>query len=151
LKLNDNLISLGIESYSNKVLRFIKKGGTEKKIREAIKHVTDFGFKVRLFFIIGFPYETKKSLKRFYTFILRYPIHQLRFFNLISYEQTELMDWLRINGKLLYLPDEYMNYFAKYRDIPVFEARYTMSPEDRAKELRIARKIAAIMEKKNKL
>ena len=143
-------ISFGVESFSDEVLRFIKKGTTVKRIQEAIKNSTDMGFKVRLFFIVGFPYETVESLRKIYKMVLKYPVYQVRFFNLIPYENTEIMDWLEENGKMLTPPKEYMNDFKKYQDIPVFEAEHTMSPEERTYELKIARKFADLINDRSK-
>jgi len=143
-------ISFGVESLSDVVLRFIKKGTTEKQIEERVKEAIDMGFKVRLFFIIGFPYQTKESMRKTYKFVLKYPIYQVRFFNLIPYENTELKDWLDENGTFFYLPSEYMNDFKRYQDIPIFEAKYTMSAEERTEELKIADKVANLVKERSK-
>ena len=143
-------ISFGIESFSDKVLKFIKKGTTEKQIEAAIKLATGIGFKVRLFFIIGFPYQTIESLRITYKKILEYPVFQVRFFNLIPYENTVLADWLEENGKMLYPPEEYMSNFKKYQDIPVFEAKNTMTSEERIRELKIARNFMKLIDERSK-
>lgn len=149
-RLGVEYISFGVESFSDEVLRFIKKGTTEKQVEEVVKNSCEMGFKVRLFFIIGFPYQTKESLRRVYRFVLRYPVYQVRFFNLIPYENTELMRWIHENGELIYEPSEYMNDFKRYQDIPVFEGKGTMGAEERKEELRIARNFAKLIEERSK-
>ncbi|MBW2974182.1 radical SAM protein, partial [Candidatus Woesearchaeota archaeon] len=149
-RLGVDYISFGIESFSDPVLDFIRKGTTEKKIEEAVRNATEMGFKVRLFFIIGFPYQTKESLRNTYKFVLKYPVYQVRFFNLIPYENTGLMEWLDENGRMIYDPYEYMNNFKRYQDIPVFEAKHTMSPEERKNELKIAREFEKLIAERKK-
>jgi radical SAM superfamily enzyme YgiQ (UPF0313 family) len=140
-----DFISFGIESFSDKVLRFIKKGTNTKKIEKVVRMATEMGFKVRLFFIIGLPYETMESLDALFGFVLKYPIYQVRFFNLVPYQRTALMDWIEENGKLLYPPQEYMNNFKKFQDIPIFTANNTMGIKERKQALIKARHISEVV------
>ncbi len=57
------LISLGIESGSDDVLRHMKKGTTTSKIRECVKMIRASGIDIAAFFILGFPGETEKTIK----------------------------------------------------------------------------------------
>lgn len=139
-------ISFGVESFSDTVLRFIKKGTNTKQIEKVVRLATEMGFKVRLFFIIGLPYETMDSVENLFNFVLKYPLFQVRFFNLVPYENTALMDWIVENGELLYLPQEYMNNFKKYQDIPIYTAQHTLGIEERKKALQKARSISQIIE-----
>ena len=149
-KLGVDYLSFGIESFSDPVLNFIKKGTTEKKIEEAIINAVELNFKIRLFFIIGFPYQTVESLRKTYKFLLKYPIYQVRFFNLIPYENTALMDWLESNGELIYPSIVFMSNFKQFQDIPVFRAKYTLSPEERVKELKLARNFEKLISERAK-
>ncbi len=135
-------ISFGVESFSDAVLGFIKKGTTTGRIEAVVRLATEMGFKVRLFFIIGFPHETPQSLEDMFAFIKRYPVYQARFFNLVPYQGTALMDWIDAHGRMLYPYREYMNNFKTYQDIPLFEAEHTMSVQERAKALERARQVA---------
>ncbi len=108
------------------------------------------GLKLRLHFIMGFPYQSINSLHDTYKFLLTYPIYRVRFHNLIPYPNTFLMEWLEENGELLYPPNEYMNYFSKYQNIPIFKAEYTLSTKERAKELQNAKDVADIVEERAK-
>ena len=136
------LISFGIESFSDTVLRFIKKGTTTRKIEQVVRMATEMGFKVRLFFIIGFPYETEESVEDAFTFVMKYPLYQVRFFNLVPYEGTELMNWINEEGHLLYCPSQYMDNFKRYQDIPLFDGKHTMGVTERTRALQKARQIA---------
>jgi len=141
-------ISFGVESFSDEVLRFIRKGTTTGAIEDVVRLATGMGFKVRLFFIIGFPYETRQSLEEMFSFIQRYPVYQARFFNLVPYQGTALMDWIDAHGRMLYPYREYMNNFKTYQDIPLFEAEHTMSVAERAQALEKARQLAENVHKR---
>ena len=56
------LISLGIESGSDKVLNLMKKHTTVKKIREGVNLIRSSGIDIAGFFIVGFPGETKEDI-----------------------------------------------------------------------------------------
>jgi len=149
-RLNIENIAFGVESFSNEVLKFIKKGTSESKIEETIKNATEMGFKVKIFLIIGFPYQTPESLRKTYKLVLTYPIYQVRFFNLVPYEKTALMEWIDENGELIFPPDVYMNEFKKYQDIPLFNAKNMMSVEERIKQLRIAKDVTRLVQERSK-
>lgn len=149
-KLGVDYISLGVESFDDEVLRFMKKGTTKEKIIEATKNVYQMGLKLRLHFIMGFPYQTTKTLHDTYKFLLTFPIYRVRFHNLIPYPNTLLMEWLEENGELLYPPSEYMNYFSKYQEIPIFKAKNTLTIEERAEQLHYAKQVARIVEERAK-
>ncbi len=51
-------LAFGVEAGNNKILKNINKGETIEVTEAAIKNVLDLGFKVTLFFIVGFPGET---------------------------------------------------------------------------------------------
>jgi len=144
-------ISFGVESFSDEVLRFIKKGTTTGRIEKVVGLATAMGFKVRLFFIIGFPYETAQSLEDMFAFIRRHPIYQARFFNLVPYRGTALMNWIDAHGRMLYSYNEYMNNFKVYQDIPLFEAAHTMSIAERTQALEEARRLAESVHEKYQL
>ncbi|MDD5431729.1 MAG: radical SAM protein [Candidatus Omnitrophica bacterium] len=53
----------GVESGSQRILDFYKKGITIKQIKNAFRMCKDLGLKTHAFFIVGSPGETKKDLK----------------------------------------------------------------------------------------
>ena len=54
----------GVESGSQRILNFIKKGYTVEKVEEAFKLFKKFGLKTGAGFMIGFPGETMKDVKQ---------------------------------------------------------------------------------------
>jgi radical SAM superfamily enzyme YgiQ (UPF0313 family) len=56
-------VGMGVESGSDKILSIIHKGETVATIKEAIKMLKDEGIKVKGFFILGLPGETKETLE----------------------------------------------------------------------------------------
>lgn len=57
-------IDLGIESFSNDILKFIRKGMTEEQINAAIERLTSRNIKVKLNILIGTsPLETKETIR----------------------------------------------------------------------------------------
>ena len=55
-------VGFGIESGSERILKFIGKGLTKEQIREGVKEAKKAGLDVRGFFMIGFPTETKEEI-----------------------------------------------------------------------------------------
>jgi len=145
------MLSFGVESGSDKVLRFMRKGFTVKRADQAIALATSLGFEVRLFFIIGFPIETMKDVQKSFDLALKHPIASARFFNLIPYPDTPLMSWLEEhNAHFFYKYDEYMNDFKRFQRIPLFEYPEGMSREERLKALSVADEVIKIIENKYK-
>ena len=136
------MISLGIESGSDRILDLMKKRTTVDEIRKGVKLINSHGIDTAGFFIIGFPYETEESVEDAFTFVMKYPLYQVRFFNLVPYEGTELMNWINEEGHLLYCPSQYMDNFKRYQDIPLFDGKHTMGVTERARALQKARQIA---------
>jgi radical SAM superfamily enzyme YgiQ (UPF0313 family) len=149
-RLGVDYISFGVEAFDDEVLRFIKKGTTVAQIDERVKCACDMGFRVRLFFIIGFPYQTREQLRKTYKFVLKYPVYQVRFFNLIPYEHTFLKEWLDEHGTFIHSPEVYMDDFKAYQEIPVFEAEHTMTAEERTAELKVADRFANLVTERAK-
>ncbi len=56
-------ISVGLESGSDKVLRYMKKGCTKEIIRRKAKMINDLGLEWQLFTITGFPVETVEDMR----------------------------------------------------------------------------------------
>ncbi len=142
-------LSFGIESGSNKILKFIGKGITTKDADRVVKMAVDMGFLVRLFFIIGFPYEKMADVKKSFDLALRHKIHAVRFFNLVPYEETEIMKWIRENdAKLLYPYEEYMSNFKYFQRTPLFDTKKGMSLEEKRDALRMADEITRQVEER---
>ncbi len=114
-------LGFGIESASDKVLRYIKKGQTFKQIDEGVKIACELGYDVRLFFMVGFPGETMEDVEKSFQFALKYPVTFANFYNIIPYPGTELFDYLEQNNLFLVNPDIYLNEVITRTRRPLFE------------------------------
>lgn len=56
------LVAFGIESGNDEIQKIIKKGTTRAQAREAVKLCKKLGVKTYGFYLIGFPWETKKMI-----------------------------------------------------------------------------------------
>lgn len=94
------LVSLGIESGSDKVLAMMKKGITTSKIERCIKMIDDAKIDMAGFFIIGFPGETAETIKQTIRFSERLPIKRANYFTYLPFPGTESYASLRAGGEL---------------------------------------------------
>jgi len=141
------IISFGIESGSNKILKFIRKGATSEQADRLIGLATSMGFDVKLFFILGFPTETMEDVQMSFDLALKHPIASVRFFNLVPYADTPLMKWLEENNvHFNYEYDEYMNNFKRFQRIPIFEHQGGMSLNEKLEALNLADEIVELVE-----
>lgn len=137
------VIPFGIESGSDRVLKFIKKGMTVSQANKTIDLATRMGFAVKLFFIIGLPTETWAEVQMSFALAQKYPVREVKFFNFIPYRDTPLMDWLEEqNAHFFYPYDEYMSDFKKFQRIPVCQSDEGMSLAEKTKALEKADKIS---------
>jgi len=146
-KMGVKIISFGIESGSNKILKFIRKGATSEQADRLIGLATSMGFDVKLFFILGFPTETMEDVQMSFDLALKHPIASVRFFNLVPYADTPLMKWLEENNvHFNYEYDEYMNNFKRFQRIPIFEHQGGMSLNEKLEALNLADEIVELVE-----
>jgi len=114
-------IAFGVEAGTDKILKIIKKGETLKDIDTAIKDTTELGFSVMLFFLIGSPSETVEDIERSFELAEKYPVDDVRFYQIIPYPSTELYDWITKNGYFVINPAVFLNKINSMSNIPVFE------------------------------
>jgi len=140
-------ISFGVESVSDKILKVLKKGETVEQIEKAIKNAIKLGFDIVLFFLVGSPGETKEDVDKYINFCLRYPIFDVRFYNLIPYPGTELYDWVEEKKYFVQSPDIYLNNQSAFTEYPVFQTpEFTL--EERRKALKKSKLITKMVRKK---
>lgn len=65
------ITSIGAESGSNEVLKYIKKDITVEDILESAKMVKDAGIQIEYSFMVGMPYETSEQMKKTVELILK--------------------------------------------------------------------------------
>ena len=141
--------AFGIESGSDRVLKFIKKNISRDKIEKVISDACNLNFKIKLFFIIGLPTQTKAEMEESFELALKFEIAQVRFFNYVPYDDTFLMNWLLDNdAKFFFEYNEYMENFKKYQDIPIFEEKIGMTKGEKIEMILKAREIESLIEKR---
>lgn len=114
-------VSFGVESGVQDVLNSMKKDITLEQVTTAVSLAKKVGIKHGVFFIIGLPGDTYEKFKQSLKFALSLKADEVRFYNIVPYPGTELMDWLNGNAKFLKQPDSYLNNSSYWEDEPVFE------------------------------
>jgi radical SAM superfamily enzyme YgiQ (UPF0313 family) len=94
------MISLGIESGSDEVLKAMKKGITAQKIRECVGRIDKAGIDMAGFFILGFPGETEESIRRTIDLSTKLPIKRANFFTYLPFPGSESYRKLEKSGEL---------------------------------------------------
>ena len=135
-----NYIAFGVDGGNDRMLRINKKGETLEQIENAISLACEIGFDVKIFCVVGMPYETEADIQDSFRLVRRYPVKRVILNNPIPYPGTELYDTVLANGWFLKPPETYLNDVTENVDTPVFE-----TPElplaKRIEILKICRKI----------
>ncbi|MFA6609961.1 MAG: radical SAM protein, partial [Candidatus Omnitrophota bacterium] len=94
------LVSLGIESGTDKVLKSMRKGITISKIRDSVSMIKDAGVDMAGFFILGFPGETADTIKETIRFAAELPLVRANFFTYLPFPGSESYLELKKKGEL---------------------------------------------------
>lgn len=94
------LISVGIESGSDRVLKMMGKHLTTKKIKEQISLIKKNGLDVAGFFIIGYPGETEKEVKKTIDFSLSLGLLRANYFLFLPLPGTSIFHQLERKEKI---------------------------------------------------
>jgi len=94
------LISLGIESGSNRVLKLMKKSTTVEKCRNSVKLIRSAGIDVAGFFIVGFPGETKEDIKKTIDLSLELDLIRANYFTYLPFPGSRSYNELSQKGSL---------------------------------------------------
>ncbi|ASJ06962.1 B12-binding domain-containing radical SAM protein [Thermococcus pacificus] len=86
------LVSLGIESGNQEILNRIKKGITLDQARNAVKILKEHGIKTYLFFMLGFPWESRKEVEETIQFAKELDGDFYEFHVLVPFPGTEIYD-----------------------------------------------------------
>jgi radical SAM superfamily enzyme YgiQ (UPF0313 family) len=111
-------LEIGIETGSPRVLKDIRKGTTLEKIADIVTYADKLGFRVKGFFIIGHPTDTKESIEQTIEFAKSIPLTDIvttiftPFPNTPAYEQAKQhghfiyeQDWTKFNNwEVVFLP-----------------------------------------------
>jgi radical SAM superfamily enzyme YgiQ (UPF0313 family) len=84
------LISLGIESGDEEVLKFIKKNISLKRARQVVGWADELGLAVRGFFILGHPTDTAETIEKTIRLATELPLHTVNFTLLYPNPGSEL-------------------------------------------------------------
>jgi len=114
-------LSFGVESASDDILKILKKNETIKDIEKSVLIAKKLGYYVKLYFLVGSPYETLEDVKKSIKFANKYASGGCNFASLMPLPGTELMEWVQKNGTLLMDEDYYLNEFAEFERIPYFD------------------------------
>jgi radical SAM superfamily enzyme YgiQ (UPF0313 family) len=142
------LFGIGVESGDELILKNINKGESLESIEKAIALGTSMNFDVELFFTIGNQGETKDTVEKSFNLALKYPVADVKFFNVVPFPHTDLYDWVKVNGKLRNDFRKALIFQEAYKGEPFFSTP-ELSFEDRVELLERARKLRNIVLRKN--
>ncbi len=114
-------VFFGMESGSQEILKKIKKGTTVEQIRNAVSIAKEVGISVGGTFMIGHPDETYNDFLMSYNLAKSLNLDEVRFYNVIAYPNTELIDWIKNNGTFIYQPEDYLNNYTSWDNKPIFK------------------------------
>ena len=121
------LVSMGVESVHEDVLRKMKKPANLYVLEKAIKILKEAEIKIKAFFIVGLPGSTYDKEIDSVAFFKRYKIDIPRYSNPVPMPQTELYDWAKENSTPV-IPIEESHY----------EASHTLGTQTTGKEYEYA-------------
>lgn len=99
---NCKYVDLGIESFDQKILDYIKKGLTVGQAEEAIVLLKKYNIPVKLNILLGAaPFETKETIKATYKKIKQLKVDQVMFSLATPFPGTEFYDICKANGWLV--------------------------------------------------
>ncbi len=93
-------VGFGIESGSDRILKFIKKSATTDQIRHGVNLAKKAGIDVRGFFMLGFPTETKNEIMQTINFAKELNVDVAQFMIATPYPGTEMWNIAKENGRI---------------------------------------------------
>lgn len=114
-------IAFGVEAGNNKVLDTLGKGEKIEDIERAVRDACDLGYKVTLFFLLGSPGETRADIEDSIRLATKYPVYDVRFYNLIPFPNTKLYEWVHMNNFFVKDPGNFIGEASHWVNDPVFE------------------------------
>ncbi len=94
------LISVGIESGSDRVLKMTKKELTVKKILKGVSVIKESGIDIAGFFMFGYPGETIEEMKKTIELSLKLPLIRANYFTFLPLPGTEIFNDMKKNNEL---------------------------------------------------
>jgi len=137
---------VGVEGGNDNVLATLRKGEKIADIERCIHDACDLGFRVKLYFIVGSPYETWTDFQDSIRIAQKYPVETVNFYSMMPIPGTELFEWVQKEGRLLKPPEDYLNNDTPWSREPFFDGPGMSLAEKRRALLegkRVRRKIEA--------
>jgi anaerobic magnesium-protoporphyrin IX monomethyl ester cyclase len=129
-------ISYGIETGNKDTLLKIKKGITFEQVQNAIDWSKQLGIKTIANFMIGHPDETYEKALDTLEMAKKINADFINFNNTIPFPGSELFEWIKINGRFIHTPKEYLGNMGGNRmRRPLFETK-EFTAKERKKILR---------------
>ena len=94
------LISLGIESGSDRVLKLMRKSTTVGKCRRSVNLIRSAGIEIAGFFIVGFPGETGEDIKKTIDLSLELDLIRANYFTYLPFPGSQSYNELSSKGNL---------------------------------------------------
>lgn len=113
-------IAFGVEAGNNRILKKLRKSERIEDIELAIRNACELDYQVTLFFLLGSPGETVVDVKDSVPLATKYPVYDVRFYNLIPFPKTELYDWVKENNYFVKSTD-YLNTVSHWVNEPIFQ------------------------------
>lgn len=142
------LFGIGVESGNEEILKNVNKGESLDSIEKAIDMSTKLGFDVELFFTVGNQGETKETVRESFALALKYPVADVKFYNVVPFPNTELNAWIKKHGKFRKDFRKALIFQEAYKGEPFFSTK-ELSFNDRIFLLDDARKLREFVLKKN--
>lgn len=142
-------LCFGIESASDNILRILKKQERIANIEKIVSVANKLGYYVRLYFVVGSPYETLNDVRKSVEFARKYASGGCNFGSLMPIPNTELMEWVKNNGTLLMKPDYYLNELAEFERLPYFDGP-GMTRKEKYRALKMTEKVRIALERQYK-
>jgi len=133
-------VAFGVEGGNDKMLTLLRKGESMSQIEKGVKAAVDAGFPVHLFFLLGAPGETEEDVKDSVKFALKYPVVDVRFYNILPFPTTELYSYLEEHDLFIRDPREHLQDSSHWFFKPVFETP-ELSEKDRIRLLKWSNKV----------
>lgn len=99
-----NLLSMGIESGSQEILDKMGKKITLEQIKKSVSLIHSTGIQTYAYYVLGLPWETKKTLKETFSFAKKLNTHYASFYTATALMGTKFYDYIIKNrlGEISY-------------------------------------------------
>jgi len=115
-KANFYLLSVAVESGVQSVIDKIGKKLDLRRVPENLKKIEKHGFRILLYFMMGFPFENDEDMKNTVKFAAKLPGHHLNCFAVVPLPGSKLFEEWKV------IP-EFQNYLSVNYDNPIPKAR----------------------------